>query len=314
LIEETVDWIRHELIPEEDDLGNVVILDLDEVPIQVLVQEAEMPSFFGDHRLIIGRNANFLTTSKTKGGVDHKPEVLLSYIEHPLTSNVVVLIAPSDKLDKRKKIVKTLEKEARTMQFHPLKGTDLLQWVQKRFKYYHVNSDPQAVKELIQLVGNDLRLIDQECNKLATYVGQNGTVTAQVVSELVPRTLEQDVFKLTDRIAHRQLDEAFYIWYDLLYQKEEPIRILALIIRQFRLMLQVKLLSQQGMPEKEIASFLKVHPYPVKLALKQGSAFSEKSLRSLLAKAIEADQEIKAGKIDKVLAVERLLLNVNVAV
>jgi DNA polymerase-3 subunit delta len=311
LIEETVEWMEEQLMPKGDGFGNIVKLDLEEVPVQALVQEAETLPFFGERRLIVGKNAYFLTTLKNRGGVDHNPEALLSYLEQPLASSVVILIAPTDKLDKRKKVAKALEKQARTMNFEPLKGPALLDWLQKRFKHLQVNIEKQALRDLVLLVGNDLRLLHQECVKLATYVGQGGTVTSQVVAELVPRTLEQDVFKLTDRIAHRKIDEAFSIWYDLLYQREEPIRILALIIRQFRLMLQVKVLSQQGMSEKEIASFLKVHPYPVKLAYKQGASFSEKTLRSLLARAIETDQDIKSGKIDKVLAVERLLLQVN---
>lgn len=311
LIEETVQWIQQQIAPAEDEFGNVMILDLEEVPIQTLVQEAETPPFFGDRRLIIGKNAFFLTTAKTRGGVEHKPEDLIAYLEQPLTTSVVILITPSEKLDKRKKVVKALQKHARTMEFSSLEGNELILWVQKRLKQLHVQIEPQAAKELVQLVGNDLRLLYQECVKLATFVGQHGTITSAIVSELVPRTLEQDVFKLTDRIARRKIDEAFSIWYDLLYQREEPIKILALIIRQFRLMLQVKMLVQQGLPEKEIASKLKVHPYPVKLALKQGQAFSEKSLRHLLAQAIEADQGIKSGKIDKVLAVERLLLQVH---
>ncbi|MBA4493105.1 DNA polymerase III subunit delta [Paenactinomyces guangxiensis] len=312
LIEETVEWMRNQLMPGEDQFGNVTTLDLEEVPVQILVQEAETPPFFGDRRLIIGKNAGFLSTAKKRGGVDHKPETLLSYLEQPLASNVVILVAPSDQLDKRKKVVKALEKQAYTMKFEPLKGSELLHWLQKRLKQMGVDIEKEALRELVQLAGTDLRLLYQECVKLATFVGKGGTVTPSVVSELVPRTLEHDVFKLTDSIARRKIDEAFSIWYDLLYQREEPVRILALITRQFRLMLQVKILARQGMSEKEMASHLKVHPYPVKLALRQSAAFSEEALRSLLARAIAADQEMKSGKIDKVLAVERLLLQVNI--
>lgn len=314
LIDETVHWIRKQLMPEEDEFGNEVWLDLEETSIQELVQEAETPPFFGERRLIIGKNAYFLTSAKRKSSIDHQVQVLVDYLGEPFTSNIVILIAPSDKLDKRKKIVKQLQKQARTIQFEPLQGNELSQWVQKRCHQLEVKITSEAVGELIQLVGNDLRLLQQECVKLATFVGQQGTINPNHVAELVPRTLEQDVFKLTDRIARRQMEEAFSIWYDLLYQKEEPIRILALITRQFRLMLQVKVLSQQGYPEKEIASQLKVHPYPVKLALKQVTHFSEKMLRSLLAQALQADQDIKSGRVDKILAVERLLLHMNIPV
>ncbi len=136
-------------------------------------------------------------------------------------------------------------------------------------------------------------------------------MTRQTVSELVPRTLEHNIFKLTEKMAERKIDQALMVWQDLLFQKEEPIRILALMIRQIRLMLQVKALAKKGMPEKEMAGFLKVHPYPVKLALKNGAKFTEDQLRQFLISAIATDQDIKSGKADKELAVERLLFAIH---
>jgi DNA polymerase-3 subunit delta len=309
-IEETVAEMKRLITPEEDAAGNVVTLDLEETPVQALVMEAETPSFFGGPRLIIGRNAAFLTGNRSRAGVEHQPEVLISYLKDPFPGNVVVLIAPYEQLDRRKKVVKELEERAFCVKWEPLGGADLLKWTEQRFERLGVKIEPQALREFLLLVGNDLRLLHQECTKLAIHVGQGGTVTSDVVNELVPRTLEHDVFKLIDRMARRQIGEALSIWADLLAQREEPLKILALIIRQFRLMLQAGILARKGLPEKEIAAMLGVHPYPVKLALKNGKAFSEQALRDLLARAIEADQAIKSGRIDKELAVERLLLSV----
>ncbi|MFC7440654.1 DNA polymerase III subunit delta [Laceyella putida] len=313
LIEEALAALEAQLMPGEDEFGNRVALDLEETPIQMLIQEAETLPFFGERRFIIGKNAQFLTAGKGKSGVSHDAEALIHYLKNPLATSVVVLTLHSDQLDKRKKVVKELLAGARTMQFESLKGKEVVEWVVRRFRERHVQIATEALKELVILVGNDLRLLHQECEKLATFVGEGGTVTTEIVSELVPRTLEQDVFKLTEKIAERKLDEAFHIWHDLLFQKEEPVRILALVIRQFRLMLQVKALAGQGRGEREIAQQLKVHPYPVKLALRQGRAFSETQLRSLLALAIAADQEIKSGKVDKELAVERLLFRLHMS-
>jgi DNA polymerase III subunit delta len=309
LIEETVNEMCNQLAPG----GDVVRFDLEEVPIQTLVHEAETFPFLGGRRLIIGKNAMFLTTGKEKSGIHHQIDVLLAYLENPFIENILLLIAPSDKLDKRKKVVKALEKQARTLSFPPLSRPHLLRWIERKCTQLGVEIQPQTAEELIRLVGHSLHLLHQECVKLATYVGPNGPITSAVVAELVPRTLEQDVFQLMDRLACRQIDEALQIWCDLLVQREEPIRILALIIRQFRLLLQVKILSQQGLPEKEIATQLHIHPYPVKLALKQGKMWAESTLRSLLAKAIQADQGMKSGKMDKILAVERLLCDVSLS-
>jgi DNA polymerase-3 subunit delta len=308
LIEEVCGAIKERVLAGGDPSFNEVIVDLDEVPVQQLVQEAESSPFFGERRLVIGRNARFLSTAKVREKVEHRPEELLRYVEEPLPTTVLVLTVPAEKLHTRKKAVKTLEKAARTVRFDPLEGKELEEWVTDRFRRFGVKAPPETVRQLVRLVGNDLRLLHNECAKLAAYAGTGGTVAPGDVDRLVPRTLEEDVFKLVDRVAGRKVEEALSILYDLLNQREEPLRILALIIRQFRILLQVKVLAERGKSEREIASLLGLHPYPVKLALRQGKAFSEKHLRTLLLRAIETDQAVKSGKIDKTLALERFLL------
>lgn len=311
LIEETVQWMKKTWMPADDPFGNVVSFDLEETPVQMLIQEAETLPFFGDRRFIVGHHAHFLTTGKNQTGIKHDTDSLLKYLEDPLPSSIIVLTVYSEQLDKRKKVVKALQKKAFTLSFPPLKGKELMDWIKGRFSEKQVTIDPSALKELVLLVGEDLQLLNQECKKLITYARKGGTVTRQTVSELVPRTLEHNIFKLTEKMAERKIDQALMVWQDLLFQKEEPIRILALMIRQIRLMLQVKTLAKKGMPEKEMARFLKVHPYPVKLALKNGAKFSESQLRQFLISAIATDQDIKSGKADKELAVERLLFSIH---
>ncbi|MFC4076768.1 DNA polymerase III subunit delta [Salinithrix halophila] len=310
LIGQACTRIESQVLSGESSAWNRTVMDLEEVPIQELIQEAETPSFFGERRVVIGRNAWFLTAARGKEKVDHRPEELLRYVERPLEENVLILTVPAEKLDARKKVVKELRKRVREVVCNPLEPKELSAWVAARLGETKAKIHPQAGERLIQQVGQDLRMLSMEIDKLAAYVGAGGTITPDTVAELVPRTMEQDVFKLVDRVARRQAGEALAVFYDLLCNREEPIRILSLIIRQFRLMLQVKVLSEQGKGEREIASLLKVHPYPVKLAFRQGRSYSEETLRNLLSRSIETDRMIKSGQIDKTLAVERLLLSV----
>lgn len=310
LMDEACEEIRNQVLPEENRDWDETIMDLEEVPVQALVQEVETPSFFGERRVVTGRNAWFLTGARTKEKVPHQPDELIRYVQQPMESNILILTVPSDKLDARKKVVKELRKKVREVVFQPLEAKELTAWVSKRLKQTGVDVHPRSGEQLIHRVGGDLRLLNQEIGKLASFAGTGGSITPEVVEELVPRTLEQDVFKLVDQVSRRQIGAALSIYYDLLSNREEPIRILSLIIRQFRIMLQVKVLARQGRSEREIASLLKVHPYPVKLASRQGKAYPESLLRQLLSRSIEADQEIKSGRIEKTLAVEKLLLSV----
>lgn len=313
LIEETCRWIQQRVTADDANEWSRTVMDLEETAIQDVVREVETASFFAEARVVVAKHAWFLTGTNKKSKVDHRLEELSRYIQTPMEENVLILTVEAEKLDNRKKLVKELKKTVRVAAFPPLEAKDLERWVSKRIRQAGLHPQPQAVDTLIRHIGSDLRLLDAEIRKLSTYVGAGGTLTPAGVKELVPRTLEQDVFQLTDRVAQRRTGEALAIFYDLLANREEPIRILALVIRQFRLLLQVKVLARQGKGEREIASLLGVHPYPVKLALKQGRSFPEEILRTLLERSIAADREIKSGRIDKVLAVERLLLSLETA-
>ncbi|SDC73634.1 DNA polymerase III, delta subunit [Melghirimyces thermohalophilus] len=313
LMEEALNHLEEQVLTSAENRDwNHTVLDLEEVPVQALVQEAETPSFFGDRRLVVGKNAWFLTAARgrEKQKLEHRPEELLQYAKQPLESNVLVIMVPAEKLDARKKVVKELKKQVREGVFQPLDSRGLHRWVADRLKQTGADIHPDTADILIRQVGADLRLLDMEARKLALYASSSGTIRPETVTELVPRTLEQDVFKLVDRVARRKNGEAMAVFRDLLENREEPIRILALLIRQFRIMLQVKGLAAKGMSEREIASQLKLHPYPVKLALQQGKSYPEKNLRRLLYQAIETDQAIKSGRLEKTLAVERFILTV----
>ncbi|PTX64833.1 DNA polymerase III delta subunit [Melghirimyces profundicolus] len=311
LMEEAMKRLEDQVLASGENRDwNHTVMDLEEVPVQDLVREAETPSFFGERRLVVGKNAWFLTASRGKDKQEHRPEELLRYAREPLSENVLVITVPAEKLDARKKVVKELKKHVREAVFQPPDARGLTRWVNDRLKRTGARIHPQTTETLIRQTGGDLRLLDMEIRKLAIYVGPSGTITPDTVAALVPRTLEQDVFKLVDRVARRKTGEAMAVFHDLLENREEPIRVLALLIRQFRLMLQIKVLAGKGLSEREIASQLKVHPYPVKLALRQGKSFPEKTLRTLLHRAIETDQAIKSGQMDKTLALERLILTV----
>ncbi|WP_028776268.1 DNA polymerase III subunit delta [Shimazuella kribbensis] len=310
LMEEACNQLRDNIPMDQRD-WNLLVLDIEDTPLEQVIQEAETPSFFGGKRLILAKNANFLTTAKSKKEQNHNIDAWMEYLKHPSESSAIVFTVNNDKLDKRKKVVKQMEKIASVTKFDALKGQALLKWVTERFRALQVKVSRDVCIVFIQVVGNDLRLLDKECQKLALYVGVKGVVTMEIMDQLIPRTLESNVFQLTQKLAENKIAEVWQIWEDLLTQKEEPVRVLALMIRQFRLLYQTKILSQRGMGASEMAKMLGMHPYPVKLAVTNAGAFSVDQLKKYLSLAVAADQDIKSGKIEKVMAVEQIFLEIH---
>jgi DNA polymerase-3 subunit delta len=311
LAEELIKLAQREMIdPTYADL-NVSQYDCTETSLTDILQDAETLPFLAEHRMVVARQAYFLTGAKPAVKVESDPDALLSYLAHPPSYTSLFLHVEADKLDERKKLVKALQEKAVVIPFLPLRDADLYGWVERRAVHYQAKIErPQAMK-LVERTGSDLRLLDKELEKLALYAGGNGAViTDQMIEKLASRTLEQDVFALVEDVVAGRLESAFRTLYDCMKLGEEPIKLLALLARQFRLLLQVKIWAPRGYSQQQLAGMLKVHPYAVKKAMEQARFFDETSLRRLLGELAEEDYRMKSGQVDKRLAIERFITRV----
>lgn len=304
LAEEFLSLARREMIdPEFSDL-NVSVYDCTEVSLSDILQDAETLPFMGEHRLVIARQAYFLTGSKPPSKVESDPDALLGYLQNPPAYTTLILHTEAEKLDERKKLVKTLQQKSKVIPFFLLKDAELHAWIERQADKYRASIQrPQAMK-LVERVGSELRLLDKEVEKLALFVGEGGTITDQVIEDLCARTLEQDVFALIEQVASGRLDKALRMLYDCMKTGEEPIKLLSLFARQFRMLLQVRQLAPRGYSQQQMAGMIKMHPYAVKKALEQARHFSEDSLKKLLLILAEEDFRMKSGQVDKRLALE----------
>ena len=308
LINQTKDLIVEQALEEDEKDFNLSIIDLEEVPVEVALEDAETLPFIGERRVVILKNPYFLTAEKGKDKVDHNIAKFEKYINEPAPYSIIVIMAPYEKLDERKKISKLLKRQAEVLEANPLNEKDLTQWVMERARTFDVTFQGGPIQELIQLTGTNLMIITQEVDKICLYVGKGGVVTEEDIHILVPRSLEQNIFTLIEKIVQRKLSEALRIFYDLIQNNEEPIKILSLLATQFRLIYQVKELARRGYGQPQIAGNLKVHPYRVKLAAGQARLFSDAELSSIINQLAEMDYEIKNGKIDKKLSLELFIM------
>lgn len=304
IMEETKNKIINTVLSEDEKEFNLSLFNMSESPIDAAIDEAETMPFLGDKRVVIIKEALFLTGQKEKNNIDHDLVRLQQYIENPAPFTVFVIIVPFEKLDERKKIVKTLKSKSEVLHAEVQSEASIMHWMENRSKSFNVSMENEAKQKLLELIGPNLMLLSNEIDKMALFVGDGGVIEQEVVTKLSSRTLEQNIFELVENVITRNISDALRIYYDLLEQKEEPIKILALLAGQFRLILQAKLLSGKGYGQNQITSLLKVHPYRVKLAVGQGKGFSEEELKSILTNLAEADYQIKSGKMNKVLVLE----------
>lgn len=203
-----------------------------------------------------------------------------------------------------------------------LRPQDLPEFVQMLAEQVGIRLTQDAVNELIERVGNDARQLASELEKLALVVGRDGRVTADMVRELVP-SLAMDVFTLVNAVTKGETATALKVLNDLLQRREPPMKILGLLARQFRFLLQARLLldaklfspallrarpdifRQQldrlpegvrcRLPENPRYNLLQQSPQVIRTFLLQAGEFSRTQLEQALRLILETDIGLKSG-------------------
>lgn len=286
------------IIPEDQAQMNVGSYDMVQTPVAVALDDAMAMPFFGEHRLVIIDEPYFLTGEKSKSKVDHDLDALLKFIEHPEPTTILVFFAPYDKLDNRKKLVKTLKKVAVNVDASPLSERDARQFVEQQVDHDGYKFGPGALDTLIQRTGADLSLMMAALTKLELFAVQDHVMTTVAVTGLVAQSLDDNVFDLVNAVLGRNVKRAVSLYHDLLATGEEPLRINAVLVSQFRLLLQVKVLASRGLSQGSLAGQLKVHPYRVKLALQSDRHFSQRDLSRAFLGLINIETQLKQTQDD----------------
>ena len=290
---------------------DVVSYDMKEATIQEALFDLQTVAFLSNKKAVIVRNPSFLTGKEGKGDPAHDLNAFINFLEHPVTENILIVYAPYEKLDERKKVVKILRKQSEVFTFETYSEQSLKQWAEKKLKAEGIECHPKAIELLIKLTHAKIDVLYHEIEKIYLYfIDQPSKIlSVEVVELLVARQLEDNVFLLTDALIQRKIKEAYLIYEDLMTQNEEPFKLLILIANQFRLMSQVIGLSKQGYRETDIAKTLNVHPYRVKLIHGQSHRFEQETIAKYLYQLADIDYKIKSGVLQKELALEMFILN-----
>ncbi|WP_100406734.1 DNA polymerase III subunit delta [Bacillus solitudinis] len=309
LMEDIIHDITRKSMSAEEAEVNITSFSLVETPLEIIIEEAETVPFFGGKKLVIVKDFHLVSSQKQDSKIEHELQTFERYIENPVPETVLILMAPYEKLDERKKITKLIKSHSVVVETNPFDEKMTEKWIDEQAQLKQFSFTIQGKQRLMERQGTNLLMLASEIEKLSLFAGEGGRIDETIVDELVARTLEQDVFELVNHAAKQNISKALTIYHDLLKQKEEPLKILALLTRQFRIYYQVKELSRRAYSQKQIASQLKLHPYVVKLAQGQVNRYEDRMLLSILSRAADTDYAIKRGAMDKVLAVELFLIS-----
>lgn len=270
--------------------------------IHTVLEDCNTPPFFNERKTVIINNPVFLSAQKSLS--DTEMLSLEKYLKNSAYDADLIFYGDVT-VDKRKKIVKLLQGNARCFQYDRLSLQDFKSYVSKALNENHVKLTLDGKEELLSRLPNDLENFHSELEKMVLYGSE---MNKNDVAHLISRPLDEDVFHLVNDVVNRNIKGALHLWNDLFVLNKDPIYLVALLASQFRLLYQVKTYLDMGLGEKEIQRELKVHPFRVTKAIESLRGLSKDRCLTILNSLAELDQSFKMGLVDKKIGFELFLI------
>lgn len=290
------DKLKQALVPEDDTM-NYHYYEGKDINVGEIIDLAETLPFFAEKRVIVMENTGLFKS----GG-----EKLAEYLATPADSSFFIFV--ETQIDKRSKLYKIIKDKGRVSEFPLQDENTLKRWILGIVKKENKTIQDGAVNLFLEKTGTDMENIRTELEKLFCYTLQKDSITIQDVEEITTQRISNRIFEMISAIAEKKQQKALDMYHDLLTLKETPLGILALISRQFNLMLQVKELQKKGIPSKVIGEKTGLSPYIAQKYEKQTAKFTIADLKRALAACVEADEAVKMGKLSDVLSIELLII------
>jgi DNA polymerase-3 subunit delta len=258
--------------------------------------------FLGDVRVVIVRDG----LSKGKKNISKE---IADYLP-TLPPSTHLIFSESKKPRANSSVMKVAKKlKAKIKAFPEIKARYLANWIRQRAKMRGCPMRPDAVRLLAENIGTDLRLLDQELQKLKLYKGDEGPVTIEDVKLMVPYVQSADViFDLVDALGQGNARSAARHLHRLLDVGEHPLGVFGMVVRQYRLLIQARWLLDRGRHEQDVRARLKLHPFVAGKICGQAGNYTLGRLRRAYDLLLESDLSIKRGKMSPEAALDLLVV------
>ncbi|NSW89308.1 MAG: DNA polymerase III subunit delta [Firmicutes bacterium] len=280
---------------------NKIVME-DKVEVSKIIDNCDTYPVFSQKKVVVVKNSGLFKGSE---GSKEDTGKLIDYMKNipPFTC----LIFYETEVDKRLRIYNAIKKEGLIVEFPYQKSYDLAKWVVKVAKANKKEISMETASILVEKSGQEMTEILNEINKLIVYTGEKKVIESEDVREVCNTSIKSKIFDLTDAIVEKDIAKSLKYLDDMITLREPVPIIIYMIARQFRQILEAKILAGSGAGLKEIASKLKVSPYIAGKIQKHAEQFSFQWLNRSIQDIFECDVAIKTGKMKDKTAVELLI-------
>jgi len=302
---EKLEQIKTKFKNEIDEKGfNIITLTGDDFDLEKFNSAAVQSGFLTSKRLIIVKN--LLLSKPNKDLADQ----LLELLKKLKATDNIFIFYEAGLPDKRSAMFKFLNKDKKLSQiFEALTGKALTDWLKKYVQDQGGQIQISALNLLIASIGNDLWQLTNELNKLIAFKNQE-EIKEQDVREFVSVKITENVFGLTEAIAAGNRPQALKLLDEQLKSGLNGIYLLTMIVRQFRIVAQLKSLLSQNLSPAQVTQASGLHPYVVKKTLPLAKKFPAAKIQTIYQKLAELDKQFKSTSLPPETLMDLLIMEI----
>ena len=286
LIERAVDAVRKAI----DEMGapgfNVELFDGKGLEAARVTSAARTLPMMAEKRFVLVRRFDAMSPTEQSH--------LAAYVDDP--SDTACLVLTAEKVDGRSKLAKAAKKQGFLIEAKPLRGQELREFIRAEAASRDHTIEPRAVEALLDAVGDDLAAIDDAIERLSLFVGPGQRIDADAVIQCVTRIRVESIWSLVDAIGMKDRRKGIAAAQSLLDDREPPLRLLAMVARQLRIVARMREALSEGLRPQEAAKRAGAPPFKASDLTESARRFTADSLGDAFAVIADTDRALKGSK------------------
>ncbi|HNV97019.1 MAG TPA: DNA polymerase III subunit delta [bacterium] len=304
--------IKDKFIKEVDPSGYNVV-NIENPDIESLSKEFTQTGFLAHKKLVIIKN--ILSQKVSKEFADFLLENI-SKLQDDKEDNILVFyenISPNSKLNplsgEKLRIWKSLSQVKYKWEFEKLPDFQLLNWIIEEFKNQGKIIDKKDAEYFLGLIGNDSFSLSNEIQKVSNHSGGE-KISREEMRQIISPVINENMFLFSEKLAEKKKAEAIKLLNEQMSLGITVQQLLSMIIRQYRILLQIKSAIESGVSQNNLAKHLSLHPFVVKKSIDQVNLYSLCELEEIYRKLLELDIKMKSSKLKPKTILNLFFLNV----
>ena len=316
LAAQLLEGIINKLLPQNEQHADLVNY-ISDPKISELVSLIETHPFFNSKNIVVVQETSLFKDSRSNTLAEEEKENRTGSVTDNLVKlfgnmpdySIVIFMVAGKKVkqsykevSKRNKLYKAIEKFGLVAEVLPLSIKEARSWIVHKLAGYGKKAAPGALDYIMEILSImpqiSLGFLDNELAKISLYCYESEEITKQSIREVLSSVPEVSVFSMLEALSNKETAKTAKLLGAQLAEGEHPLKILAMLSRQVRMLLQAKATQEKGGGSRDLADSLGLPQFVAEKIMRQSNSFSKEALQKAVLSIAELDYGLKSGRAD----------------